>query len=196
MGILEKALGLGAVAVGGIAAVGGMLGGKEKKLAALDLEFSQTTSEYERKKAKLQEKALKGNKGAQRNLAELEREYNDAKREYEIKRQKYLPKKTKAEEAMELKEMEHIMEMEKLETKHRMEMDKREMTPVTVSPSLATSSVGADIVCSSCGEANSAGAKFCCHCGSQIITKKFCSKCGAKLDSSSKFCSACGEIIN
>ena len=197
MSILEKAIGLAGAATAGIAAGVALLGGKEKKLAALDLEFSQTTKEYERQRAKFVEKAANGNRGAQRKLEEIERNYNDAKREYEIKRQKYIPKKSKAEEQKELKEMEHAMEMEKLEASHAMEMEKLERTAVPHAgvPNTQSHVSSPGMVCSNCGQVNSNGAKFCCGCGKEIITKRFCSECGAKLTSNSRFCSECGTPI-
>ena len=195
MSILEKAIGLAGAATAGIAAGVALLGGKEKKLAALDLEFSETTREYERQRAKLIEKIAKGNRGAQRKLEEIDRNYNDEKREYEIKRQKYIPKKSKAEEQKELKEMEHAMEMEKLEASHAMEMEKLQRTATKSIQNVQDQASSIDAICSNCGQVNAEGAKFCCGCGKEIITKYFCSECGSKLTSNSRFCSECGTPI-
>ena len=48
-------------------------------------------------------------------------------------------------------------------------------------------------VCSACGAAIPAGAKFCPECGKKTDAKKFCTECGAEVPAGSKFCPECGK---
>ena len=50
------------------------------------------------------------------------------------------------------------------------------------------------IACTSCGEANPKGSKFCLECGSAFEAK--CGLCGETLPPKAKFCNACGEKVN
>jgi class 3 adenylate cyclase/tetratricopeptide (TPR) repeat protein len=48
-------------------------------------------------------------------------------------------------------------------------------------------------VCSSCGAANSADARYCVNCGSLLST--LCARCGTEIHGQIRFCSACGAAI-
>lgn len=52
------------------------------------------------------------------------------------------------------------------------------------------------MVCRSCGQNISEGAKFCDNCGARVerpaLRGKFCTVCGAQLNGQERFCSACG----
>jgi class 3 adenylate cyclase/tetratricopeptide (TPR) repeat protein len=50
------------------------------------------------------------------------------------------------------------------------------------------------VVCSTCGSANNAGAKFCSECGSGL--SQSCAACGATLASGARFCSNCGTAAS
>lgn len=56
----------------------------------------------------------------------------------------------------------------------------------------------ASAVCSACGAAIAANAKFCPECGTKQETSKhkFCQECGAKIDAGAKFCPECGTKNN
>lgn len=47
--------------------------------------------------------------------------------------------------------------------------------------------------CAKCGETNSAGAKFCEHCGAALSVN--CRSCGHANAAGSSFCSACGKPL-
>ncbi len=47
-------------------------------------------------------------------------------------------------------------------------------------------------VCSACGAAIPAGAKFCPECGAKQSTASFCTSCGKEIAAGSKFCPECG----
>ncbi|TAL15684.1 SPFH domain-containing protein [bacterium] len=47
-------------------------------------------------------------------------------------------------------------------------------------------------VCPDCGGEVSRDARFCCHCGSQIVVLKKCAECGKNISPRAKFCPACG----
>ena len=49
------------------------------------------------------------------------------------------------------------------------------------------------MVCSNCGHANAAGAKFCSDCGSALSLA--CVSCGATLTPGNKFCTNCGTPV-
>ena len=51
------------------------------------------------------------------------------------------------------------------------------------------------IKCPNCGELNKEDAKFCCECGTSLITKKYCPQCGGEVETDSKFCSTCGQKL-
>lgn len=51
------------------------------------------------------------------------------------------------------------------------------------------------IKCPNCGELNKEDAKFCCECGTSLITKKYCPQCGEEVEPDSKFCSTCGQKL-
>lgn len=53
------------------------------------------------------------------------------------------------------------------------------------------------VKCSSCGQANPMGAKFCSSCGNQLVNKDMlnCPKCGQENPSSALFCSSCGQAL-
>ncbi|HEX5239763.1 MAG TPA: adenylate/guanylate cyclase domain-containing protein, partial [Candidatus Limnocylindrales bacterium] len=50
------------------------------------------------------------------------------------------------------------------------------------------------MVCSNCGTANAAGAKFCSECGSAL--SQACAACGATLVAGARFCSNCGTATS
>ncbi|HEU4488460.1 MAG TPA: zinc ribbon domain-containing protein, partial [Actinomycetota bacterium] len=45
------------------------------------------------------------------------------------------------------------------------------------------------VVCSVCGHANSAGARFCSNCGERLGIE--CPRCGHRNDAGSSFCTEC-----
>lgn len=47
--------------------------------------------------------------------------------------------------------------------------------------------------CSECGKPVSAEAKFCLHCGHQLVVFTQCMHCGKNLTPNAKFCSRCGQ---
>jgi len=49
--------------------------------------------------------------------------------------------------------------------------------------------------CSSCGQTNPAGAKFCFHCGERIVIAATCPECGTELPKEARFCTECGVAI-
>jgi membrane protease subunit (stomatin/prohibitin family) len=54
--------------------------------------------------------------------------------------------------------------------------------------------VGTSVLCSSCGQANTAGSKFCSGCGKPIAGPGIaCPKCGTQNPKESKFCNNCGQ---
>jgi hypothetical protein len=64
----------------------------------------------------------------------------------------------------------------------------------TVKDSLGYLGVGAkQVTCAKCGEANSADAKFCDHCGSPLGIS--CPACGHANPPDATFCSACGKPL-
>lgn len=50
----------------------------------------------------------------------------------------------------------------------------------------------AGAVCSACGAAIQAGAKFCPECGAKQNTSAFCTSCGKQIPAGTKFCPECG----
>lgn len=50
------------------------------------------------------------------------------------------------------------------------------------------------LACSSCGEENPAGSKFCLECGTSL--GKTCGSCGESLPPKARFCIACGEKVS
>jgi membrane protease subunit (stomatin/prohibitin family) len=46
--------------------------------------------------------------------------------------------------------------------------------------------------CPECGLPAAADARFCAHCGSQILALRRCAACGAELAAQARFCSGCG----
>jgi len=192
MGLFEKTIGLAGLAVGGIAVVKGMLGGKDKKLANLDIEFAEITGEYEKEKAALIKKYRPGDPKLQKKLGALESEYAEKKEIYEIERQKYLPKESRVER-------QHKRDMETLELIHGMEMEKLEKEVSVNTAKINTDSIESKntelLICQKCGNQNLKNSKFCSSCGSEIITKKFCAQCGTLLSSGAKFCNMCGQEI-
>ena len=49
--------------------------------------------------------------------------------------------------------------------------------------------------CSQCGQRNSADARFCAHCGSEMSAAAICAHCGAKNATSAGFCDQCGHTL-
>lgn len=49
--------------------------------------------------------------------------------------------------------------------------------------------------CPHCGERNSADARFCAHCGSEMTATAPCPHCGAKNAPSAGFCDQCGHSL-
>lgn len=47
--------------------------------------------------------------------------------------------------------------------------------------------------CPECHRAVPADARFCCHCGHQILVLRQCASCGKNLSPTAKFCPACGK---
>lgn len=124
MGILEKTIALAGAAVGGVALAKDFLGGKKKKIAALDTEFAKITSDYQAKKNKLVRSIENGDSGAARKLEKLERHYSIQKAEYENTRLTLLPSKSKVDIEREGQELEKQLEIEKARAFHEIEMDK------------------------------------------------------------------------
>jgi membrane protease subunit (stomatin/prohibitin family) len=56
--------------------------------------------------------------------------------------------------------------------------------------------VQATAPCPRCGEASPKEARFCPHCGQQILVFRQCAKCGANLPPDAKFCSGCGQTAD
>jgi len=50
--------------------------------------------------------------------------------------------------------------------------------------------------CPDCGNAAPAQAKFCPHCGHQLLVFQQCLRCGKNLAPSARFCSRCGHPVN
>jgi hypothetical protein len=64
----------------------------------------------------------------------------------------------------------------------------------TVKDSLSYLGVGAkQLTCPKCGEANSADAKFCDHCGAALSNT--CPSCGHANAADAEFCSGCGKPL-
>ena len=169
MGLLKDALGLaGIAAASGIAAAASILGNKEAKLAELERAFSETTREYKKQKAKLEEKISKGNKRAIDKLNALEDEYSVQRRLYESKKKKLLPKKTKEEEERETANLKHKLEMERIETEHalRMQEEKRHSLALENTTTYSNRNEAPRKIrkCPCCGEPAKAFEKCCPLC--------------------------------
>ncbi len=51
----------------------------------------------------------------------------------------------------------------------------------------------AQMSCTSCGKAITAGDKFCSNCGTALQQSVFCTECGQKIPADAKFCPSCGK---
>lgn len=52
------------------------------------------------------------------------------------------------------------------------------------------------VTCPECRQAVPVGARFCGHCGSQLLVFKQCARCGEKLPPQAKFCLQCGAPVD
>ena len=218
MGILDKVIGLAGVAAGGIIAATSLLGNKEKKLAALETEFAETTRVYQEEKCRLMEKIKKGKRSAERRLVEIEEAYAQEKSDYEIKRQKLLPKKTQEDLNREAAEREHRMRMEELNAKHALEMEKLELKlalgegentddnseqyspqPIELPFDLRPLEIKNSFSSATAPQSNNNCASNevkCSNCGTSLPSEaQFCSFCGCEVVKPKKFCIKCGTQL-
>jgi len=63
-------------------------------------------------------------------------------------------------------------------------------------PSSDAQTGGGGLLCPACRRPVTADAKFCPHCGQQLLVVKKCPYCGEDLPLNAKFCSACGKPVD
>lgn len=217
MDILGKVLGATGVIVGGAIAASKLLGNNEKKLKELEIEFRETTKEYQKRKAKLQDKANKGYKSASRALQDLEDQYHLAKIDYENRKNRLLPKKSKMEIEQENKEFDQRLEIEKAKAFHEMDIEKTktiydlelerdktyhdmgmvkdkshhemEMEKIELAANMGVASVIFN------SKTNDDSNLKCLNCGNEIAEgAKFCGVCGKPVNQK-RFCTNCGTSL-
>lgn len=71
----------------------------------------------------------------------------------------------------------------------------REVSKMADSMTSSAQSTPSAAICSGCGAALDANAKFCSNCGQARPVSKFCTECGAQTAPGAKFCANCGTKL-